>query len=142
MNNQTEKPAAFQSVKDKDAIITQLRSDLAAATNERDSWHNATKSVDRMICALIEDRVLDCNITDKVHSHSEFIYRMGQEIERLKKERDDFKALAAQNRHAGREEALAIIMQDDAEEPFDSTRKNYQIGDTGDYGVKWELNEM
>jgi hypothetical protein len=41
-------------------------------------------------------------------------------------------------RAQGREEALAIILAEDAENPFADYTHDYQVGDTGDYGTDWD----
>lgn len=41
-------------------------------------------------------------------------------------------------RAQGREEALAIILAEDPENPFADHTHSYQIADTGDYGTEWD----
>lgn len=49
-----------------------------------------------------------------------------------------WKAIAAEGRKAGREEALSILLAENAEEPFDAEIRSYAIGDTGEYGTEWD----
>lgn len=72
--------------------------------------------------------------SDPIH---DFADTHAAEVARLTAERDKWKALADEGRAAGREEALQIVLREDAEEPFDDARESHPIGDTGDWGVSW-----
>lgn len=88
---------------------------------------------------LSNDELLDGLQPDEIFGHGEE-YRA--ELVRRLNERDSLEKIAAEGRHAGREEALAIIMAEDAEDPFISAVESYSMGDTGDYGTRWNEREL
>jgi hypothetical protein len=63
-------------------------------------------------------------------------------VERLTAELAAARDIARQGRHAGREEALAIILSESAED-FDFTyMRNVPIADTGDYAAGWREDKL
>jgi hypothetical protein len=54
----------------------------------------------------------------------------------------DLRALAAEGRRAGRAEAAAILMEQEADSILDDLTSSTPIGDTGDYSAGWEREKV
>jgi hypothetical protein len=68
--------------------------------------------------------------------------KLRAELAAAERDRDEARAIAAEGRAAGRAEAAAILMEQEADSILDDLTSSTPIGDTGDYSAGWEREKV